>query len=297
MQPIQHGPIAKLPNNAIIQAKRQGNLPFSNTLSSTAKTALIFLDLKNSSLLSIGQLCDDDCVAIFGKHNLEVVKNKNIILRGDCNYQDGLWDVPFQQSTSLTTTSKFWHLKLPHNSTFVSQLPSCHQSHHVTCNQQKNNILSCNYILNLDKSNYELAQYLYGCLYAPSIPTLEMAIRKGNLISWPGIDKINFRKYVGKYIAHKKGHLDQERQNLRSTQIKPSPTLPVHNMLEDSFPSLQEPKCHHCYAVVFPYEEKGISYSDQTGRFPYQSSRGNKYVFLCYNYDANAILFGLLKNK
>ena len=149
----------------------------------------------------------------------------------------------------------------------------------------------------MDKSNYELAQYLYGCLYAPSISTLETAIRKGNLISWPGIETINFKKYVGKNIAHEKGHLDQERQNLRSTQIQSSSTTTVQDKLEDAFPSLQEPKCHHCYALVIPYDEKGITYSDQTGRFPYQSSRGNKYIFLCYNYDANAILFGLLKNK
>ena len=29
---------------------------------------------------------------------------------------------------------------------------------------------------------------------------------------------------------------------------------------------------------------------DQTGRFPYQSARGNKYIFILYNYDSNAIL-------
>ena len=37
-------------------------------------------------------------------------------------------------------------------------------------------------------------------------------------------------------------------------------------------------------------------YSDQTGRFPYQSSCGHKYLFVMYNFDANAILVALLKN-
>ena len=42
---------------------------------------------------------------------------------------------------------------------------------------------------------------------------------------------------------------------------------------------------------------KGITYTDQTGAFPYQSSRGNKYIFICYDYDANAILCAPLKNR
>ena len=268
---LQHGPIAKLPNNNTIQAKRQGLLPFSKHLSTAATSALVFPDLKNSSLLSIGQLCDDNCLAIFGKHDLEVIKDNNIILRGKRNFQDGLWDVPFDQSFA-ETASQFSTLHIPTTSKFASVLPSCNNISSVSYKNEQQNILSCNYILTLDKSNYELAQYLYGCLYAPSISTLETAIHKRNLISWPGIKTINFKKYVGKNIAHEKGHLDQERQNLRSTQNKSVSTTTVQDKLEGAFPSVKEPKCHHCYAVVIPYDKKGITYSDQTGRFPYQSS-------------------------
>ena len=32
------------------------------------------------------------------------------------------------------------------------------------------------------------------------------------------------------------------------------------------------------------------AYTDSTGQFPYQSSRGNNYRFFAYNYDGNAIL-------
>ena len=38
-------------------------------------------------------------------------------------------------------------------------------------------------------------------------------------------------------------------------------------------------------------------YSDQTGRFPYQSSNEIQYCFVSYSYDTNAILVELLKNR
>jgi hypothetical protein len=37
-------------------------------------------------------------------------------------------------------------------------------------------------------------------------------------------------------------------------------------------------------------EATGQIYTDQTGRFPTTSSRGNKYVMILYHYDGNASL-------
>ena len=42
---------------------------------------------------------------------------------------------------------------------------------------------------------------------------------------------------------------------------------------------------------------KETTYSDQTGRFPYRSSRGNEYIMVMYDYDSNAILATPLKNR
>ena len=98
IQNIINGPIARLPNNSTIQAHKKGELPFSNHLSNKAKEALVFKDLKNASLLSIGQLCDDGCLALFHKKYLAVIKDNKVVLHGRRNYVDGLWDVPFDQS-------------------------------------------------------------------------------------------------------------------------------------------------------------------------------------------------------
>ena len=53
---------------------------------------------------------------------------------------------------------------------------------------------------------------------------------------------------------------------------------------EDVFPA-KEAKSYNCFTAVIQKPEKGITYSDQTGRFPYQSSGGNTYKFILYDYD------------
>ena len=44
-------------------------------------------------------------------------------------------------------------------------------------------------------------------------------------------------------------------------------------------------------------ESCGHIYSDQTGRFPVQSSRGYKYVLILYDVDSNAIISRPLKTR
>ena len=67
VHPITNGPAAKLPNNTLIKTTSKGYLSYPDCLSSNAKAALIYPALKNASLLFIGQLCDDNCVALFHK--------------------------------------------------------------------------------------------------------------------------------------------------------------------------------------------------------------------------------------
>ena len=45
------------------------------------------------------------------------------------------------------------------------------------------------------------------------------------------------------------------------------------------------------------FQPKEKTYSDQTGKFPHMSTRGNQYVFTMYDYDANAILLEPLISK
>ena len=88
------GPSVLLPNNTTIVSTKKGQVPFSSDLSKEAKTAQILPRLASSSLISLGQLCDDDCVVLLNKKQLLAIKDKNIVLQGIRNPIDRLWDIP-----------------------------------------------------------------------------------------------------------------------------------------------------------------------------------------------------------
>ena len=55
---------------------------------------VVLPSLKSSSLISLGQLCDDDCSVLLDKKKLYVKKNNSMVLEGNRNMKDGLWDIP-----------------------------------------------------------------------------------------------------------------------------------------------------------------------------------------------------------
>ena len=87
--------------------------------------------MKNESLLSIGQLCDQGYKTVFTNTDLKIKKGHTTVLKGFRNKQDGLWDVPFPT-------------------------------------KEKTNL---NYIVTKNESNYELAQYLHACAFSPCLHT------------------------------------------------------------------------------------------------------------------------------
>ena len=50
------------------------NVPMASELSQVATQGHMMNSLQTVTLISIGQLCDDDCVAIFSKYNCKIVK-------------------------------------------------------------------------------------------------------------------------------------------------------------------------------------------------------------------------------
>ena len=96
-------------------------------------------------------------------------------------------------------------------------------------------------------------------------------------------------------MAMIKGHLDQTRQNIRSTK-----NISDTNNEDDDFYPLQltlpdDEQANYCYATIF--SQSGKMYSDQTGNFFQASSKGNLLVMILYDYDSNAILAEPIKNR
>jgi hypothetical protein len=254
-----------LPDSTSIQATHSGQLPFHSSLSTKAKTAHVLDGITNASLVSIGQLCDDNCLVVFDKEQLRVFKNHECILTGTRNRTDGLWDIPIPPPTSSPAPSR------PQN--------------------------QINAIIRKDISKTQLVQYLYGCCGSPVVTTWIKAIKNGNFITWPGLDTLSIEAHLPKSIDSAKGHLDQERKNLQSTRVQ----LPTTSSEDDDnfFPSPDIPnvKTFEACAQVVPFVAKNTAYHDLTGRFPHRSSRGNEYLLIVYDYDSNSILHCALKNK
>ena len=72
IQHIKHGPQVYLPNGTHVSATEAGNLPLHPALTSQATKAHVFPALISSSLISIGQLCDDNCTTVLNKNELKI---------------------------------------------------------------------------------------------------------------------------------------------------------------------------------------------------------------------------------
>ena len=90
-------------------------------------------------------------------------------------------------------------------------------------------------------------------------------------------------------MATSLGHLDQKRSNLQSTK--------KDNNIEDTILVQIPNKKRDCFYTMIELTISKTAYTNQTGRFPCQSSRVNTYMFVCYKYDANSILVEAIKNK
>jgi hypothetical protein len=129
--------------------------------------------------------------------------------------------------------------------------------------------------------------YLYACCFSPVTDTWLKSIQNGHFATWPSVTVENVRKYLFKSDATAKGHMNQIRQNIRSTQPVVEITAPETDMI-------QEDKCHYIYTTTL---ETNQIYSDLTGRFTTTSMSGNKYILILYEYDSNSVLSAPMKNR
>ena len=77
-----------------------------------------------------------------------------------------------------------------------------------------------------------LVQYLHRCDFSPVVPTWTKAIDAKFFATWPGLKSELLRKHLPKSLATAKGHLKQDRQNIRSTKLSGATAplvLPIGN--------------------------------------------------------------------
>jgi hypothetical protein len=155
--------------------------------------------------------------------------------------------------------------------------------------KQKNEpeTVQCNHAHD-NNNQKDLFNYLHAACFSPVKSTWIKAIKNWNFSSWPGLNEHTVEKHLSKSTSTVKGHLNQQRQNARTTKIKDEQLLdPEHDMDHGI-------KTQFMYAATI---DAGQIYTDQTGRFPVVSSRGNKNIMILYDYDSSAILAQPIKDR
>jgi hypothetical protein len=140
-----------------------------------------------------------------------------------------------------------------------------------------------------DNNNHkDLINYLHAACFSPVKSTWITAIKNGHFTSWPGLTEHAVEKHLSKSTSTTKGNLNQQRQNARTTKVKDPKVIIIEPDLGQGM------KTQYVYAATI---DAGQIYTDQIGRFPVVSSKGNKYIMILYDYDSNAILAQPIKDR
>jgi hypothetical protein len=123
----------------------------------------------------------------------------------------------------------------------------------------------------------DLINYRHAACFSPVKSTWIKAIKNGFFSSWPGLNEHTVEKHLSKYTSTPKGHLNQQRQNTRTTKIKEAYLLDQEHDIDHGI------QTQFVYAATI---DRGQIYTDQTGRFPMVSRKGNKYIMILYGYDS-----------
>jgi hypothetical protein len=238
-----------MPNGTTIQSSHTCNL-LLNDMPHQAEQAHILPGLVHNSLISVGQLCDNECIVTFTQDQVTVSRKGKDVMYISRDPKSRLWRVNLKQKMK-------------------PEIVQCKHAHDN--NNQK-----------------DLINYLHAACFSPVKSSWIKAIKNGNFSSWLGLNEHNVEKYLSKSTSTTKGHLNQQRQNARTTKIKDAQLLDSGKDQDHGI------KTQFVYAATI---DAGQIYTDQKGRFPVVSSKDNKYIMILYEYDSNAILAQPIKDR
>jgi len=130
-------------------------------------------------------------------------------------------------------------------------------------------------------STKEVVRFLHAALGNPTQATILTTAQHGNLVTFPDLTPQNILRHFPESDETQKGHMKQTKQGVRSTKI-----VDVDAML--SFKQQPSVKHKDVYLMVFNATKKSM-FSNQTGKFPITSARGNKYIMVAVELDGNYI--------
>lgn len=189
--PIQIG----LPNGGTLHSNTEFTLHLP--LPSAAIKAYIVPGLTHNSLLSIGVLCDADCIVTLMKNKVYIHKDNQLLMKRHRALITKLWILPLNNS----------------NEQFIptSMIPQTHQINNVMPNTKQQLVLYCHQLL-----------------FSSSKTTLIAAMKDNYFKGWPGLNVHDVQKYLHEMVATHQGHLDQTKPNIMSTS-PPTDNVLLHS--------------------------------------------------------------------
>ncbi len=151
------------------------------------------------------------------------------------------------------------------------------------------------------KTQPELVRYYHAAADFPTKPTCVKAIRNKQFALWPGLTVNAVKRHYPDSEETPKGHGRKTPSGIRSTK-QTTPTLDDSDKALDSntnatpCPTKKE---RTIFIRVLDMEDEATQkiFTDQPGRFPKKSSRGNHYIMVLTDFDSDAILIELMKNR
>jgi hypothetical protein len=216
----------RLPNGATMESSHTADLDIPE-LNAAASKANVFPGMAHHSLFSVGQFYDEGYIVTFKQDTVTICNSESSkLLSGPRDVNTGLWRINLKQTNN--------HIPDP----------------------IANNVYEL-------RNTGALVHYLHKTLFSPTKSAMLQAVKDGHLITWPGLTEDAINKHLKLTTATAMVHMNQRRQNIRSTLKAP---------IEKQQPPDADlgTKTHLVYAVVV---DQGQLYTDLTGKFPVRSSK------------------------
>jgi hypothetical protein len=118
-------------------------------------------------------------------------------------------------------------------------------------------------------------------MFSPTKYAFLQAVKNGHLATWPSLTETAINKHLKLTQSATIGHMNQIRQNIRSTSKSP-----ITSYIEyiTTATANSGTKTHLVYAALV---DQGQMYINLTGKITVRSRKGNWYIMVYYVFDYN----------
>ena len=220
---------------------------------------------------------DEDEVNIYDATNTEITVSRGAILRGWRDASSGLWRIPLIPNPVDEDSDTTLMSATPDQALQASQPPPTED------------------VLNVYevKTKPELIRYYHAAAGFPTKATWLAAITNSHYASWPGLNAAVAAKYFPESDEMWRGHGRKIQSGLRST--KTAITQEENEVPAGPTKSKTRTIFSRTYDLHDDLQRK--MYTDQTGKFPITSYRGNQYIMVLVELDGNAIMVEPMKKR